>query len=309
MKHIPVLLNESIEGLQIKDGGVYVDLTLGRGGHSSEILRRIPNGRLICFDQDMTAIEESRERLSSIGDNFVLVHSNFANIKEELSNLGINEVDGILADLGVSSPQLDEASRGFSYKEEAPLDMRMDQSAPLTAEEVVNTYPLNELARIIREYGEDIEAYRIAKKIVASREKGPIRTTTELANIVLEAKSSKERAKKGHPAKQTFQAIRMEVNHETATLEQMLKDAPGLLKKGGRMAVITFMSLDDRMVKNAFHALSVIEGDRHNMMLRPEDIPEADYTNVTRKAIAPGEEELRNNRRAASAKLRILERK
>ncbi|MCQ2742236.1 MAG: 16S rRNA (cytosine(1402)-N(4))-methyltransferase RsmH [Bacilli bacterium] len=306
--HIPVLLNECLEGLNIKDGGTYVDLTLGRAGHSSEILKRIPNGRLVCFDQDETAVKESTVRLSSIGTNFTIVHTNFSHVKEELAKLGIDKVDGILADLGVSSPQLDEASRGFSYKEEARLDMRMDERNPLTAYIVVNTYPLEKLTWVIRTYGEDQEAYQIAKRIVKEREIAPIETTTQLAEIIKSAKKKSSLMKKGHPAKQTFQAIRMEVNAESESLRIALEDAPTLLKQGGRLCIITFMSLDDRMVKNRFRELTVVEGNRFDYSL-PGEQKEPDYINVTKKPIAPTEIELEQNHRAISAKLRILERK
>ncbi len=286
-KHIPVLLNEAIELLHIRDGGTYLDLTLGRAGHSSEILKRIPHGRLIAFDQDEEAIRESKERLSAIGSNFTIIHDNFENVAKRLDELGIEEVDGILMDLGVSSPQLDEAERGFSYKEEAPLDMRMDQSAFLTARDVVNTYSQDELTRVIREYGEDKDAYSIAFHIVEARK-------TKLLQ-------------KGHPAKQTFQAIRMEVNHETAALDRALADAPRRLAKGGRLAIITFMSLDDRAVKKRFRELTTVEGSRTGFEL-PDEIKEAEFLDLTRKPIAPSEQEVEENHRSVSAKLRGIER-
>lgn len=306
--HIPVLLNECIDSLNIKKDGIYVDCTLGRAGHSSEILKRIPEGHLYCFDQDEEAIKESKARLEAIGFNFTIIKSNFAYIEEELAKLGVTKVDGILADLGVSSPQLDEAYRGFSYNADAPLDMRMDLDNPLTAKIVVNTYSLNDLTRVIRVYGEDFDAYSIAKSIVKRREQKPLETTFDLVDAIKAGKSRKSLRLKGHPAKQTFQAIRIEVNHEEEALNQMLEKAPGLLKKGGRLAIITFMSLDDRVVKEAFHRLSVIEGDRHGMLLRPEEVPTPDYHLFNKKPILPSEEELERNHRAASAKLRVLER-
>ena len=308
-KHIPVLLEQTIALLDVREGGVYVDLTLGRAGHSREILRRIPHGRLVAFDQDSTAIEESRPRLEEIGDNFTLVKANFADVKQKLGELGIEKVDGILADLGVSSPQLDEAERGFSYKVDAPLDMRMDQQSPLTAYDVVNTYSLSDLTRILREYGEEKDAYSIAKSIVRRREASPIRTTFELVDAVKAAKKAKDLAKKGHPAKQTFQAIRMEVNDETATLRKMLEDAPGLLKSGGVMAVITFMSLDDRMVKTRFKELTEVVGTRHGLEAYSLQSKEADYINLTRKPITPDEKELESNHRAKTSKLRAIKAK
>ena len=309
-KHVSVLLHQSIDLLDIKDGGTYVDLTLGRAGHSSEILKRIPHGRLIAFDQDEQALIESRELLDKIGSNYLLVKANFAFVKEELAALGIQEVDGILADLGVSSPQLDEASRGFSYKEDGPLDMRMDQQASLTAYKVVNSYSVSELTRVLRDYGEEKDAYRIAQSIVRRRTDKPLLTTFDLVEAVKAAKSNKELSKKGHPAKQTFQAIRMEVNNETKTLEKMLQEAPYLLKKGGgRMAVITFMSLDDRLVKNRFASLSVVEGSRHGLEAYAKEVKEPEFENLTRKPILPSEEEIELNHRSVSAKLRGLKRK
>ena len=308
-EHVPVLLKETVESLDIRDGKIYVDLTTGRAGHSREILKRIPNGRLICFDQDQVALEESRPVLEKVGSNFTLVKSNFANLKQELAKLGIDRVDGILADLGVSSPQLDEGDRGFSYQHDGKLDMRMDLDNPLTAEKVVNSYSLEDLTRIFRTYGEDKDAYQVAKAIVKAREAKRIETTFELVDIIKSAKSFKTLAKKGHPAKQIFQALRIEVNHEEEALEALLRDAPGLLAPGGRLAIITFMSLDDRLVKLAFRDLAVVEGDRDSIALLPSQIKQSDFALYSRKPIAPSEEELERNHRAASAKLRTLIRK
>ena len=308
-KHIPVLLNQSIALLDVRDGGVYVDLTLGRAGHSREILKRIPHGRLVAFDQDSTAIDESKPRLLEIGENFTLVKANFSEMKEELAKLGITKVDGILADLGVSSPQLDEPERGFSYKVDAPLDMRMDQDSPLTAYKVVNGYSLEELTKVLREYGEEKDAYAIAKSILRRRQVAPLSTTFDLVEAVKAAKSAKELSKKGHPAKQTFQSIRMEVNDETMTLRKMLQDAPGLLNPGGVMAVITFMSLDDRMVKNRFKELTEVVGSRHGIEAYSLERKEAPFLNLTRKPIVPDEAELENNHRAKSSKLRAIKAK
>jgi 16S rRNA (cytosine1402-N4)-methyltransferase len=305
--HIPVLLHEAIEYLDVRDGKTYLDLTLGRAGHASEILKRIPHGRLIGFDQDPEAVEASTKTLQQIGNNFTVIRDNFVNLEPHLKALGITSVDGILMDLGVSSPQLDEAARGFSYKEEAPLDMRMDPSNPLTAGIVVNTYPLPRLAGIIREYGEDKDAYLIAKKIVWAREKKPIGTTTELAELIKSAKPKAELEKKGHPAKQAFQAIRMEVNHEEETLKSTLLAAPMWLSAGGRLVVISFMSLDDRLVKQRFHELSVIEGSRQDFGLLPSQVQVPQFRNLTKKPITPSEDELNANHRSASAKLRALE--
>ena len=307
MEHIPVLLNEVIELLSIKEDGIYLDLTLGRAGHSREILSKLTSGRLICLDQDEVALEESRKILETISDRFTLVHSNYSKVKEVLEELHIEKVDGILADLGVSSPQLDDVFRGFSYRFDSPLDMRMDLSQSLTAKAVVNTYSYEDLVRILYLYGEESDAKKIARNIVKQREIHPINTTFELVEIVKKSKSSKDLEKKGHPAKQTFQAIRMEVNKEKQTLEQMLLDAPTLLKSKGRMAVITFMSSDDRLVKSRFNELSKEIGSRHGPFLIEQT--QKEFVLVNKKVITPSEEELSRNHRAASAKLRVIERR
>ena len=304
--HVSVLLHEAIDSLNVKEGGTYVDLTLGRGGHSSEILKRLGSGHLYAFDLDATAIEESRQRLQAISPNFTLIHASFASLKEEMAKAGVEEVDGILADLGVSSPQFDDGERGFSYRYDAALDMRMDVSSPFTAKDVVNAYSLEELVRVLRDYGEEPDAYRIASNIVKARGVKPIETTFELVEVVKSSKRAKDLAKKGHPAKQTFQAIRIEVNGEAKALEQVLADAPGLLRKDGRLSIITFMSLDDRATKRRFHELTTIESDRHGIALRPEEILTPAYHLWTRKPILPSAEELASNPRAASAKLRVL---
>lgn len=305
-EHIPVLLEETITSLAIKPDGIYVDCTTGRGGHSSEIAKRLETGRLICFDQDEVAIKESRPRLEAIYPNVTFIKSNFANIKDELTKLGVEEVDGILADLGVSSPQLDEGERGFSYQHDGPLDMRMDLDNPLTAKEVINSYSLKELTKIFSDYGEDKDAYNVAKAIVKARENKLIETTFELVDVVKKGKPFHSLAKKGHPAKQIFQAIRIEVNHEEEALEKLLQDGPDLLKKDGRLAIITFMSLDDRLVKNAFKERSIVEGNRHDIALTPDQIQEKPFTLYSKKPFAPSEDELSRNHRAASAKLRVL---
>ena len=305
-EHIPVLLEETILSLAIKENGIYVDCTTGRGGHSSAIAKQLKGGRLICFDQDEVAIAESKPRLEATGIDVTFIKSNFMFIQEELAKLGITEVDGILADLGVSSPQFDEGERGFSYKHDGPLDMRMDLDNPLTAKEVVNTYPMERLTRIFREYGEDNDAYSVAKAICKARESKPIETTFELVEIIKKGKSFRSLAKKGHPAKQIFQALRIEVNHEEEALSRLLEDGPKLLKKDGRLAIITFMSLDDRLVKNAFRELSISEGNREDIALLPSQIEEKPFTLYSRKPIAPSEAELERNHRSASAKLRVL---
>ena len=308
-EHIPVLLNEVIENLNINPDCIYIDLTLGRAGHSSEILKRLSNkGKLIGFDQDIDAIQASIERLSKISSNFEVIKSNFENVKEELLKRGITKVDGILADLGVSSPQFDQGDRGFSYRFDAKLDMRMDQNANLSAYEIVNTYSLIDLTRIFREYGEEKYAYEIAKRIVREREQKPVETTFELVDIIKRSLPSKELSKKGHPAKQVFQALRIETNRELEVLETMLKDGLELLSSKGRMAIITFQSLEDRIVKNIFKEVSTPKATPRWIPSLPED-QEVDYQLINKKVIVASEEELKRNPRSESAKLRVIERK
>ncbi len=307
--HISVLLPESLKLLDVKDGGTYVDLTLGRAGTSAEILKRIPHGKLISFDMDGEAIEESRPKLAAIGANFMLVHSNFADFKSKLADLGIARIDGLTMDLGVSSPQFDDASRGFSYKEEAPLDMRMDERNPLTAEAVVNTYSFADLIKIFREYGEDPDAVRVAKAIVSRRAAKPIVTTTELADLIKQAKPMSSLLKKGHPAKQIFQAIRIEVNDELGNLRKALDEFPAVIAPNGTVVVISFHSLEDRLVKEKFHSLTVIEGSRHSFDLLPSEIAAAPFVSLTKKPIVPSEGEMVANHRSASAKLRAIRKK
>ena len=308
-EHIPVLLNEVIENLNINPDGIYIDLTLGRAGHSSEILKRLSNkGKLIGFDQDIDAIQASIERLSKISPNFEVIKSNFENVKDELLKRGITKVDGILADLGVSSPQFDQGDRGFSYRFDAKLDMRMDQNANLSAYEIVNTYSLIDLTRIFREYGEEKYAYEIAKRIVREREQKPVETTFELVDIIKRSLPSKELSKKGHPAKQVFQALRIETNRELEVLETMLKDGLELLSSKGRMAIITFQSLEDRIVKNIFKEVSTPKATPRWIPSLPED-QEVDYQLINKKVIVASEEELKRNPRSESAKLRVIERK
>ena len=307
-KHIPVLLNETIEGLNVKPDGIYVDLTFGRGGHSSEVLKRLTSGRLIAFDKDEEAIKTAKEKFAGFSEKFTGIHDDFRNFRQNLDELKIDKIDGIMADLGVSSPQFDDASRGFSYKEEARLDMRMDQSQKFSAFELVNTYSLNDLTRVFREYGEDKFSYQIAKKIVENRAKKPIETTTELVEIIKSAKPQKELAKKGHPAKQIFQAIRIEVNDELGALKVAVEDALTSLKVGGRACFITFHSLEDRIVKNAFAKVSKVEGTRHNVFALPTEKDLPDFKLVNNKVITATESELEINPRSKSAKLRIIER-
>ena len=304
-EHIPVLLNEAIEGLNINPSGAYVDLTLGRGGHSSEILKRLTDGKLYCFDKDSEAIEESKAKLSSISNHFVIFHNDFRNLKEVLTAANVKKVDGILADLGVSSPQFDEDERGFSYKGSAVLDMRMDKRQEKTAAYVVNNYSLNELVRIFKDYGEEKYAYSIAKNIVAHR---PLNSTDELVDIIKKAKPMKELTKKGHPAKQVFQALRIEVNDELKALEEMLYQALDILNINGRLVIITFHSLEDRIVKNVFKDVSTLKGSRINVYALPNEEDEPKYRLINRKIILPSEEELLRNHRSKSAKMRIIER-
>ena len=306
-KHIPVLLNEVIEGLNINPDGVYLDLTLGRAGHSSEILKRLSKkGLLIGVDQDQEAISESDARLKKISDNYKLVKSNFVNVEEILESLNINKVDGILMDLGVSSPQFDDINRGFSYRFDSRLDMRMDQNQRLTAHEVVNTYSEAELRKIFYEYGEDKYSASVARNIVKERDNHPIDTTFQLVEIIKKSKPAKELKKVGHPAKQIFQALRIEVNDELTVLKETLNKVVNHLNSHGRLAVITFHSLEDKIVKKLFKDLTVVEGNRNNLPIKDE---EKDFVLITRKGIKPSESELENNHRSASSTLRIIEKK
>lgn len=309
MEHVSVLLPETLRYLAIRDGGIYADLTLGRGGTSSEILKRNPHGMLYSFDLDETAIEESRPRLEAIGKNFTLIHANFKDVAAELHALGVKGLDGLTADLGVSSPQFDDADRGFSYKEDAPLDMRMNQAQSLCAETIVNTYEEHELIRLFREYGEDPDSVRVAKAIVRSRKEKPITTTGELVDIIKAAKPVTSLVKKGHPAKQIFQALRIETNGELENLKAMLASLDSLILPTGRVVLISFQSLEDRLVKEAFHRLTVVEGSRHGVDLLPEEIVKAPFVSLTGKPLGPSESEIAQNHRATSAKLRAIEKR
>lgn len=307
--HIPVLLNETLEGLNIKPDGIYVDMTLGRAGHSSEIAKRLnEKGLLIGFDQDSEAIEYSTKVLEQTGKQFKIVNDNFRNVYEDLNSLHIEEVDGFLFDLGVSSPQFDEDYRGFSYNKDAELDMRMNQKSKLTAKYIINNYSFDELLRVFKEYGEDKYSYNIAKNIVKYRQEKEITTTLELVDIIKSSKPKKELLIIGHPAKQIFQALRIEVNDEMNALTEGLEGAIKKLKIGGRIAVITFQSLEDKIVKKTFRKYSVIEGNRLNDYIKPSDIKTPDFKEINRKVIVPSESEIEENRRSKSAKLRILER-
>ena len=304
--HVSVLLHECLEALNIKEDGIYVDGTLGGAGHSSEILKRLSeNGRLIGIDQDTDALKVAGIRLQNF-NNVTFVHNNFYNIKQILDDLDIEEVDGILMDLGVSSYQLDTGERGFSYMKDAPLDMRMNRENELSAYEVVNTYSEEELYRIIRDYGEEKFAKRIATFIVNAREEKNIETTLELVDIIKNAIPAKARREGPHPAKRTFQAIRIEVNSELSILNRAIEDGVSKLSKGGRMAIITFHSLEDRIVKNKFRDLSIA-------CRCPKEFPicvcgeKAKVKVISRKAIEPSKEEVEVNPRSRSAKLRVIE--
>ena len=304
--HISVLLEEAITGLNLKENGIYVDATLGYAGHSSEILKRITRGCLFAFDQDVDAINFSQKKLSKIGNNFTIIKSNFVNMKEELEKRNINSVDGILFDLGVSSPQLDEDDRGFSYHHDAKLDMRMDKDNKLSAYDVVNEYSESDLIRIFYTFGEEKYSKSIARAIVKYRENKKIETTLELVNIIKSSIPEKAKRKK-HPARRIFQAIRIEVNHELDILEKSITDALSLLKPSGRVAVITFHSLEDKIVKNIFKEKTMIDKMAKGLPNIPNEyLP--DYKLVNNKAIEPTPEELENNPRSRSAKLRIIER-
>ena len=304
MKHISVLLNECIDGLNIKEDGIYVDATLGGGGHSSEILKKLTTGHLYCFDQDDFAINKATARLSEISTNFTIIKSNFVNLKEELYKLGVTKIDGIIYDLGVSSFQFDDPERGFSYKYDAYLDMRMDQSASLTAHDIVNTYSLDEISKIITKYGEDPFAYKIAKKIVEARSIKPINTTFELVDVIKSALPQKILNKKGHPAKQTFQALRIAVNDELQVFEKSLLQAIEIADLQARIVVITFHSLEDRICKHTFKEFSEIKVPKNLPIVINEIAP---LKLINRSPILPSDEELSVNNRAHSAKLRIAE--
>ena len=302
--HYSVLLNESIEGLNINKNGIYVDCTLGGGGHSSVILSKLENGHLYSFDQDDYAISVASERLSKISNNYTIIKDNFCNIKSALKEHNIEKVDGILYDLGVSSFQLDIPERGFSYRFDGPLDMRMNQDSTLDAYTVVNSYSESELKRILFEFGEEKFAPLIARRMVSARKNKPIETTFELVDIIKSALPAKVLRTIGHPAKQTFQAIRIEVNHELDILKQSLSDGLDLLNSGGRMVVITFHSLEDKIVKKLFKEKTSLNLPK-GLPFIPEGY-EIEYELINSKIILPSEEELSENNRSHSAKMRII---
>lgn len=306
-KHRSVMLKETVDSLAVRRDGIYVDGTTGGGGHSYEICKRMgPKGRMICIDQDAEALAAAEERLSPFAGQVTMVKSNYAQMRDVLQELRIDKVDGIVLDLGVSSYQLDQAERGFSYRADAPLDMRMDRDQTLSAREIINEYPESELYRIIREYGEERFAKSIARNICRHRQDKPVETTFELVDIIRGSMPAKARNAKGHPAKRTFQAIRIECNRELEVLRQTLDDMIDVLRDGGRISIITFHSLEDRIVKTSFRK-------NENPCTCPPDFPVCVCGNkskgkvITRKPILPSEEECEQNSRSKSAKLRIFE--
>ncbi len=305
--HTTVLLHEAVDGLNIKPDGIYLDCTLGGAGHSELIAKALSEkGRLIAFDQDITALENAKKKLAPYMDRVTLVNSNFVHFDEKLKELGVEKVDGILYDLGVSSPQFDTPERGFSYNYDAPLDMRMDQSAPLSAYHVVNEWSYEELVKVFFKYGEEKFSKQIARKIEQARETKPIETTFELVELIKEGIPAPARRKGGHPAKRIFQAIRIAVNDELRVFEVSLEKALPLLNIGGRISVITFHSLEDRICKSFFKEKSELPPMPHGLPVIPKEF-EPDLKLITRKPIVPSEEELEANNRARSAKLRVAE--
>ena len=308
MKHVSVLLHETVDLLNVKPDGIYVDGTLGRGGHAGLLISKLTTGHLYAFDKDEQAIAESRENLKDSLDKVTFIHNDFRYMQEELSRYGVEHVDGVMMDLGVSSPQFDDPKRGFSYRYDARLDMRMDQEQFKDAWQVVNTYPYQDLVRILREYGEERYAVQIARAIEHRRQEGPIDTTFQLVDVIRSALPEKELHKKGHPAKQTFQALRIEVNDELDSLERGLREACGLLDLHGRCAVITFHSLEDRLVKTTFKDLSSAPFVAPKIPLKADQMEQASFLLVNKKPVMADEQELAENHRSHSAKLRVIER-
>ena len=309
-KHVTVLLNEAVENLKIKPDGVYVDCTLGGGGHTRKILSQLnESGRLFSFDQDQTAIEYNQKALDNQlqSGKLTLVKDNFRNIKKRLNDFGVSKIDGAVYDLGVSSPQFDVAQRGFSYKLEAPLDMRMDQGQALTAKQIVNEWSFNDLVRIFSRYGEEKFAKSIARKIEKQRQLQPIQTTTELVEVIKAGIPARARRTGGHPAKRVFQALRIEVNDELGALEASLEQVLEMLNIDGRVSVITFQSLEDRLVKSMFKEKTSLPDLPQGLPVIPQGM-EVDYRLVNRKPILPTKSEIETNHRAHSAKLRVIER-
>ena len=305
MYHKSVLLKECIDNLQIKKNGIYIDATLGFAGHSKEILKRIPEGHLYAFDQDDYAIEKSRIALKEVGNNYTIIRSNFSHMKKELLKLNVEKVNGILFDLGVSSVQLDDDKRGFSFHKDATLDMRMDTTSNITAKNIVNEYSYEELTRILKEYGEEKYASSIAKNIIIERKNKEIDSTMELVEIIKKSMPMKAMREK-HPARRTFQALRIEVNHELEVLEEGLRQALDLLDIGGRICIISFQSLEDKIVKNIFNEVSSVPNEFSKLPYIPEEyLPKY---KIISKGITPTKEEIEENYRSHSARLRIIER-
>lgn len=308
-KHETVLLKEAVEGLNINPEGVYIDCTLGGGGHSARILSQLTTGHLYSFDQDQVAIDYNQDNLKQYIDEgkVSFIRNNFRNIKEEMANIGIDEVDGILYDLGVSSPQFDDASRGFSYQHDARLDMRMDQRNPLDAWKIVNEWPYEKLVKIFFRYGEEKFSKQVARAIERNRESHSIDTTEELVDVIKEGIPAAARRHGGHPAKKVFQALRIAVNDELGALEESLEKAIDLIGVNGRVSVITFQSLEDRLVKTMFKEKTTIGDLPIGLPIIPEDM-KPDYKLINKKPILPSDDELRENHRSHSAKLRVIER-
>ena len=307
--HVTVLLHEAVNGLDVNPDGTYVDATLGGGGHTAEILKQLNNGHLYSFDQDEEAIDYNQQHLKApiSAGKLTLIHDNFRHLKAALNDQGVNKLDGVVYDLGVSSPQFDEADRGFSYRMEARLDMRMDQSNPLDAWQVINKWPYEQLVRIFYRYGEEKFAKPIARRIEKTREQHPIDTTTDLVEVIKEGIPAAARRHGGHPAKKVFQAVRIAVNDELTALEDSLEQALDLLDVGGRISVITFQSLEDRLVKTMFKERASLPELPPNLPVIPEGM-KPKFKLVTRKPITPNTDELTENHRAHSAKLRIIQR-
>ncbi|KRK88975.1 16S rRNA (cytosine(1402)-N(4))-methyltransferase RsmH [Lentilactobacillus sunkii] len=308
-KHVTVLLNEAVKGLNINPDGIYVDATLGGGGHTSKILEQLTNGHLYSFDQDEEAIDYNKQHLAKYIESgkLTLIHDNFRNLKNALQNVEVTGIDGIVYDLGVSSPQFDEAGRGFSYRFDARLDMRMDQDNPVDAWKIVNEWPYEKLVRIFYRYGEEKFSKSIARRIEAVRKEHPIDTTNDLVEVIKEGIPAAARRHGGHPAKKVFQAIRIAVNDELSALEDSLEQALDLLNVNGRISVITFQSLEDRLVKTMFKEKTSLPDLPPNLPIIPEGI-KPKFKSITRKPIIPTEAELEENHRSHSAKLRIIER-
>ncbi|MCT0014690.1 16S rRNA (cytosine(1402)-N(4))-methyltransferase RsmH [Weissella confusa] len=307
--HVTVLLNEAIDNLNVKSDGTYVDATLGGGGHSQLLASRLTTGKLWSFDQDITAINYNKEHLATelAEGKVAFIQNNFRNLRDALAEVGVTEIDGIVYDLGVSSPQFDDGQRGFSYNYDAPLDMRMNQSQELTARTVVNEWDFHDLLRILSRYGEEKFTKQIARAIERQREIQPIETTFELVEVIKSAIPAAARRTGGHPAKRSFQAIRIAVNDELGVVEESLAQALDMLKVGGRISVITFHSLEDRLVKTMFKEKTAVPELPAGLPIIPDEM-QPDYKLVTRKPILPSEEEMANNHRAHSAKLRVIER-